>query len=118
MGKKIIASLISIVCLTLVIGCINTTPGPTQEDWAQEDLTQEDLAQEDLAQDIVWEQINENGFGASNARASGMVVFDGSLYAGTLNQTDKAQVWRYDGDATWTRSIKMGSGEMIWQYKA
>ncbi|MCD4774213.1 MAG: T9SS type A sorting domain-containing protein [Bacteroidales bacterium] len=54
------------------------------------------------SQELSWEQINEGGFGYSNTRASGMTVFDGSLYVGTINQVEKAQVWCYDGN-TWTQ---------------
>jgi len=55
------------------------------------------------AQELTWEQINVSGFGMSNTRVSGMTVFDESLYAGTINQTDGAQVWRFDSGTTWTQ---------------
>jgi hypothetical protein len=38
-----------------------------------------------------------------------MTVFEGSLYVGTINQTDGAQVWRYDDGTTGPKSMKMGS---------
>lgn len=61
------------------------------------------------SQVLSWDQINESGFGYSNTRASGMTVFNGSLYVGTINQVEKAQVWCYDGD-TWTQVNNNGFG--------
>jgi len=61
------------------------------------------------SQVLSWEQINESGFGYSNTRASGMTVFNGSLYVGTINQVEKAQVWCYDGDI-WTQANNNGFG--------
>lgn len=89
MGKKAIALLAyTSCCLTLVIAI----PG---------------LAR---AQELPWQQLNESGFGGSNTRASGMAVFDDSLYAGTINQVQKCQVWRYDGDTNWTQVNENGFG--------
>ena len=62
------------------------------------------------SQDLTWEQLNENGFGGSNTRASGMTVFDESLYVGTINQTEKCQVWRYIGDSNWSQVNENGFG--------
>ena len=62
------------------------------------------------SQELAWEQINTSGFGYSNTRASGLAVFNGSLYAGTLNQSPGAQVWRYDNGTTWTQVNQDGFG--------
>ncbi len=74
-------------------------------------------------------QINEDGFGkASNKYAFSMTVFQGSLYVGTLNMkemadmtkffagtkttghSEGAEVWRYDEDGTWTQVVDNGLG--------
>ena len=43
-----------------------------------------------------------------------MTVFEGSLYVGTINQTDGAQVWRYDDGTTWTQVNEDGFGNVKW----
>jgi hypothetical protein len=74
-------------------------------------------------------RINEAGFGkTSNKYAFSMTVFDGSLFVGTLNMIDMAdmagffsgtktsgasegaEVWRYDEDGTWTQVVDGGLG--------
>jgi len=69
------------------------------------------------AQELTWEQTNQNGFEKQNKRISGMTVFDGNLYAGTINQADGAQVWRYDDGTTWTQVNQdgFGAGDMAVQ---
>ena len=62
-----------------------------------------------LAQ-LTWEQLNNSGFEKPNTRVSGMRVFEESLYVGTINQIDGAQVWRYDGGTTWTQVNEDGFG--------
>ena len=62
------------------------------------------------SQELTWEQINTSGFGYSNTRASGLAVLTGSLYAGTLNQSPGAQVWRYDSGTAWTQVNQDGFG--------
>jgi len=62
------------------------------------------------SQILSWNQINNGGFGYSSIRASGMTTFNGSLYVGTINQTEKTQVWRYDSLTTWTQVNNNGFG--------
>ena len=89
MSRRAIALLVSAVsCLALVI----VIPCPGQ------------------AQELTWEQIGERGFGDSNTRVASMTVFNDSLYAGTLNQVEKCQVWRYDGGTNWTQVNQGGFG--------
>ncbi|MFO8058431.1 MAG: hypothetical protein R6V10_14165 [bacterium] len=74
-------------------------------------------------------QINQDGFGKdSNKYAFSMAVFQGSLFVGTLNMKDMAdmsrffsgtstrgasegaEIWRYDADGTWTQVVEKGLG--------
>jgi hypothetical protein len=72
------------------------------------------LAGPAAAQVYPWWQANANGFGigtpAHNTDALDMVVHDGQLYAGTGNDTEGGQVWRYDADTTWTQVNENGFG--------
>ncbi len=74
-------------------------------------------------------QINDDGFGTpANKYAFSIAVYKDSLYVGTLNikrmpgmarffsatsatrATEGAEIWRYDGDGTWTQVVKAGLG--------
>ena len=63
-----------------------------------------------------WTQVNANGFDGvvsphpNNGGAHDMVVYEGSIYAGTRGWDIGCQVWRYDGGATWTKVNQDGFG--------
>ncbi|RJP34055.1 MAG: hypothetical protein C4536_03275 [Actinobacteria bacterium] len=61
-----------------------------------------------------WTQVNQNGFGiadpALNEDIWAMDDFKGSLYAGTSNDVNGCQVWRYDGGTKWTQVNANGFG--------
>jgi outer membrane protein assembly factor BamB len=50
-----------------------------------------------------WNQVNTSGFGdPGNSSSRSMVYYYNSLYAGTVNNSTGAEVWKYDG-ATWSQ---------------
>lgn len=58
----------------------------------------------------IWERVNENGFGdPNNVLIRPMSVFDGNLYAGTMNAVTGCEVWMHD-DTTWTQVNEDGFG--------
>lgn len=57
-----------------------------------------------------WQRVGKPGMGNSkNTAASSMAVY-GSLYIGTKNKTEGAQVWSYDG-SNWRKVNKNGFGD-------
>ena len=62
-----------------------------------------------------WTQVNEDGFGnipaGYNRSVECMAVLDGALYAGTWNDDDGGQVWRYDSGTSWTQINESGFGQ-------
>ncbi len=59
-----------------------------------------------------WTQSATDGFGDSdNTDISGLVVFDGDLYAATFNKVQGAQVWRTSDGMTWTEVASDGFGD-------
>jgi hypothetical protein len=60
-----------------------------------------------------WTQANTDGFGDANNRAvRSFATYGGNLYAGTFNQVNGCQVFRYDGPgpANWTQVSTNGFG--------
>ncbi|HPJ72613.1 MAG TPA: hypothetical protein PK636_08010, partial [bacterium] len=46
-----------------------------------------------------WTQINEDGFGnVNNFSAFALACYEGSIYAGSWNNSDGCEVWRWEGD--------------------
>jgi len=57
-----------------------------------------------------WTKVNTDGFGdPNNTLIRSMSVFDGNLYAGTMNATTGCEVWKYDG-TNWTQVNTDGFG--------
>lgn len=53
-------------------------------------------------------QVNDDGFGSdANEYTWAQLVFNDKLYAGTLNRTFGAEVWRFDG-ASWEQVVSAG----------
>ena len=60
-----------------------------------------------------WSQMNITGFGDSrNDYIRSLAVYKGSLYAGTYNEDDGGELWRFDGPgpANWTQIGANGLG--------
>jgi hypothetical protein len=58
-----------------------------------------------------WKQANINGFGERwNDGVLAMTVFNGQLYAGTINYSDGGQAWRTSNGSTWTAVSAPGFG--------
>jgi hypothetical protein len=52
---------------------------------------------------VTWNKHADDGFGdVNNLGVLAMVIFDGYLYAGTVNDTAGAQIWRTDNGIDWT----------------
>ena len=51
------------------------------------------------------------GFGDTNNIESGLLEYDGTLYAATKNINTGAEVWRYDGGTSWTQVNTDGFGD-------
>ena len=59
-----------------------------------------------------WIQVNPDGFGDTNNRASyDMEVYDNHLYVGTYNQTTGTEVWRRNDDNSWSQVNTDGFGD-------
>lgn len=59
-----------------------------------------------------WRQVNINGFGErGNESVPALEMFNGQLYAGTVNWNDGARIWRMSDGATWTAvsDVRFGS---------
>ena len=57
--------------------------------------------------------MNEDGFGnTNNFSAFDLACYNGEIYAGTWNNSDGCEVWRYDGPdpADWTCLTSGGFG--------
>jgi len=96
----------------LYVGVRNDTGGANDND--TENMTGAQVWRYDGG--TTWTQVNEDGFGNApsgyNRSVESMAIFDGNLYAGTWNDDDGAQVWRYDGGTTWTQVNDDGFGNM------
>ena len=70
-----------------------------------------------VAQPLTWTRANTDGFGyatpAEMGSAISMAEYNGSLYAGTVNQENNngCAVWRYDGGTVWTQVASGGFGD-------
>ncbi len=56
---------------------------------------------------LLWEKVNPgDGFGAGRAQENtpDMKVYNGRLYAGTFSETQRAELWSYDG-SDWTEVV-------------
>jgi hypothetical protein len=63
-----------------------------------------------FAAPLSWTQVNADGFGDVNNRATyAMATFGGELYTGTNNNSTGTEIWRYDG-ALWTQVNTDGFG--------
>jgi len=52
---------------------------------------------------FIWEQVEDNGFGDPlNGGILSSAVFNGSLYMGTQNFVDQAEIWRTSDGLNWT----------------
>ncbi len=96
----------------LYVGVRNDTGGASDDD--TENMAGAQVWRYDSG--ASWTQVNEDGFGNTpsgyNRSVESMAVFDGSLYAGTWNDDDGCQVWRYDdGGANWTQVNEDGFGQ-------
>jgi hypothetical protein len=64
-----------------------------------------------MAPQSTWQQANSNGFGTANATEVGALsAFDGYLYAGTYNVTDRALILRSPDGVAWSAVIDPGFG--------
>ncbi len=58
-----------------------------------------------------WSRVTSNGFGDSqNTAIISMAVFDGQLYAGTINDVTGGQIWRSADGTTWNLVNTAGFG--------
>jgi hypothetical protein len=59
--------------------------------------------------DLIWEQIEDNGFGDNyNGGILSSIVFNGSLYMGTMNFNNGAEIWRTRDGVNWTSVTTIG----------
>lgn len=56
-----------------------------------------------------YSQINSNGFGdVNNTMVTAVAHFEGSIYAGTNNSVNGAQIWRSSDDTSWQKVVDNG----------
>lgn len=65
-----------------------------------------------VACNVDWTQVNADGFGdANNVGTTPTAVFEGVLYAGTVNFVTGAEVWRSSDSENWTQVNENGFGD-------
>jgi len=80
--------------------------------WSSSDLHGTELWRSSTGNPGSWSKVVFNGFNndVNNAVALSLHVFDGYLYAGTLNTTTGGEVWRSSSGTTWTQVNVDGFG--------
>jgi len=72
------------------------------------------MPNQSLSNDLMWKQVNQDGFGDVNNWAiwSGMTAFNDALYVGTENDYSGAEVWRSQDGITWSQVNQDGFGNV------
>ncbi|MDM8525546.1 hypothetical protein QUF80_19425 [Desulfococcaceae bacterium HSG8] len=107
-----VARIFAVLDESLYVGVRNDTGGADEND--HENMTGSQVWRYS-GSGTGWTKVSEDGFGnipsGYNRSVESMAVLNGELYAGTWNDDDGCQVWRYDGGTDWTKINENGFGK-------